>query len=243
MTDCRGRLEELSALIDGELGVEEEIGLRRHLDGCDECAAWRSQLDALSRRIATCAGRERAPHALVAQLAQLRQPSGWRRPALAAGAAGLLGGVVLLGHAGEDRESALFEDHHRLVSGATALAVESSDPKVVVAGLGPKLPFHIAVAEVEDAEIRGGHACSLPGGPAAYLQYERGGERVSVFVSPTPTAPRDTSAREACKQVEGEAVCTYIGPRETVAIVASRPEMARPFRQSARIVKSPQEFP
>ncbi len=239
MTSCPGHLEQISAFVDGELGLEGEIALRRHLDGCDQCAAWRAQLEALSRRVASCVGRERAPRALAEQIALLRQPPAWRSPALAVGAAGLLAGVILSGRADEDRASVLIEDHHRLVSGATALSVASSNPREVADELGLQLPFRVAVADVEGAEIRGGHACSLPGGPAAYLQYERGGERVSVFVSPARPAPHGAPDREVCDQVAGESVCTFTGPRETVAIVASRAEIARMFRGSAKILESP----
>jgi len=34
MSVCRGQLEAVSAFLDGELPPEEELELRRHLDGC-----------------------------------------------------------------------------------------------------------------------------------------------------------------------------------------------------------------
>jgi anti-sigma factor RsiW len=130
----------------------------------------------------------------------------------------------------------LVEDHRRFVSGETALAVPSSDPGAVARGLSARLPFQVAVAEVAGAQLRGGQDCSLAEGRAAYLQYEREGERVSVFVAPrlTPGA-----GAEPCRTVAGVTLCTFAGPRETVAVVGPRPETARAFRSAARIVGSP----
>jgi len=39
MSNCEGQLEALSALLDGELGPEEELELRRHVDARDTCWA------------------------------------------------------------------------------------------------------------------------------------------------------------------------------------------------------------
>lgn len=239
MSNCEGQLEALSALLDGELGPEEELELRRHVDACDTCRAWQTQLDALSSGVANSIGRERAPRPLVQRVHGL-QTSSWRGRDVAAAvaAAACLAVWLLLGPmpGSETSASRLVEDHHRFVSGETTLALLSSDPSVVARGLAARLPFQVAVAEVEGAHLLGGQDCSLPEGRAAYLQYEHEGERVSVFVArrlpPVPGA-------EPCRIVAGAALCTFTGPRETVTVVASNLETAQAFRRAAWIVESP----
>ena len=239
MASCPGRVEELSAFLDGELSSDEELELRRHLDACDVCAAWRVQLEALSKSVAGSLRRERAPRTLANRVGRLRLPA-WRRRdiAAAAAAAALVGAALLVGRndAGDAAAARLVDDHRRLVSAEAALAVPSSDPVAVARGLSARLPFRVAVAEVEGAQLRGGQDCSLAEGRAAYLQYEREGERVSVFVAPSLTpAP----GAEPCRTVTGVTLCTFAGPRETVAVVASRPETAHAFRSAAWVVGSP----
>lgn len=234
MASCDERLEVLSGLIDGELSAAEELELRRHLDGCPVCAAWWAQLQALSRGLSSVLGRPRAPSTLHARVGRIAPRRSGLRIGVAAGAVLLLAALLAL-VTRSDREAlvpALVEDHHRLVSGAIALAVPSSDPDEVAHGLAARLPFRVAVAEVAGAKLRGGHACSLPGLSAAYLQYERAGERVSVFVYPRGARKAD----DRCREVGGESLCTFARPADTVAVVASRPETARAFGSAARVL-------
>lgn len=84
-SSCPGRLEEISALVDGELAPDEELELRRHADECATCTAWRAQLEALSASVARSLGRERAPHALSERVSVFAYPRsgpssghGWR---------------------------------------------------------------------------------------------------------------------------------------------------------------------
>jgi len=240
VASCEGRLEALSALLDGELAPEEELELRRHLDSCEACQAWRAQLDGLFAAVARSIGRERAPRQLEFRVRRMETVS-WRgRAASVAGAAalGLVAVLAFLGRTppGGGSEALLIEDHQRFVSGVSKLAVPSSDPGAVSRGLAAKLPFRVVVAEVEGAHLRGGHDCSLPEGRAAYLQYELEGERVSVFVAPELASP---VGPEPCRSVAGETLCTYEGPRQTVAVVARRPETAQAFERAAWIVSAP----
>ncbi len=238
MSSCEGRLEALSALLDGELAPEEELDLRRHVDTCDACQAWRVQLEGLSSAVAHSIGRERAPRPLALRVRRLETVS-WRGRAAAAAAAAavVFAALLFFGRTpGGGSASLLIHDHHRFVSGASALAVSSSDPGAVSRGLAGRLPFRVAVASVEGAQLRGGHDCSLPEGRAAYLQYEREGERVSVFVAPHLTPG---PGAEPCRTIAGETLCTFPGPRQTVAVVARRPETALAFQNAAWIVGSP----
>ena len=238
MSSCPGRVEEISAFLDGELVSDEELELRRHLDACDVCAAWRACLESLSRGVASSLGRERAPRTLANRIERLRPPTSRRRVVAGlATAAALVGAALLLSptDGGDAAAVRLIEDHRRLISGETSLAVPSSDPSEVARGLSARLPFRVAVADVAGASLRGGQDCSLTEGRAAYLQYEHEGERISVFVAPHLTpGPRG----EPCRTVAGETLCTFAGPRETVAVVAS-PETAHAFQKAAWIVGSP----
>jgi anti-sigma factor RsiW len=242
MDRCEGRLEEISALSDGELGGEQELELRRHLDTCETCAAWRTQLEALSANVAASLGRERAPVSLahrVDRLAVGTAPGTRVLVPLAAAVAALtlswLGFALLRSAASTER--ALLRDHERLVAGRTALAVPSADPSEVAQRLGELLPFGIAVEAVKGARLRGGHACTLQGLRAAYLQYERGGEPVSVFLYPRGTQGRDVAASPdgSCRAFGETSVCAFEGTDEIVTVVASSPAAARDFRHAVQL--------
>ncbi len=239
-TECHGRPEELSALLDGELGADEELALRRHLDTCLGCQAWHRRLGELSTGISACLGRERAPQSLARRIESLspRRSRRFGRAAaatvLAAAAASLL---LLLPRSELPAERLLLADHHKLVSGGTALAVPSSNADEVARELAARLPFAVQVRAVEGAELRGGHACSIAGKRAAYLQYVRAGEAISVFVFPSRGDDAGTAA--ACRELDGESLCAFAGPHERVAVVASSPQRARAFRDAARVVATP----
>jgi len=239
MSSCEGRLEALSALLDGELAPAEELDLRRHLDTCDACQAWRARLEGLSKAVARSIGREHASRQLTLRVRRL-ETAYWRgRAAALAGTAALVlvGALALLGRTapGDGSAALLIEDHQRFVADASAMALPSSDPGTVSRGLAAKLPFRVALAGVEGARLRGGHDCSLPEGRAAYLQYELEGEPVSVFVARQLTPAPGPGP---CRMVAGETLCTFEGRGQTVAVVARRPETARAFQRAAWIVGS-----
>ncbi len=239
MTECRGRLEAVSAMLDGELLPEEELDLRRHVDTCEVCAAWRRQLEALSAGVAASLGRERAPRALTQEIEKLAP----RRGRLGAIAAGLAAAsatavvLVMLLPRGELASGLFVDDHRKLISGRTALAVPSSDLGEVARGLSERLPFRIEVEPIAGAELRGGHDCTLRGQRAAYLQYERRGEPVSVFV--LPGSVRTSARAESCERIGGESLCAFSGLHETLTVVASSHEAARAFRTAAHVVARP----
>jgi len=239
MTKCRGRLEAVSALVDGELAPDEELELRRHVDACEVCAAWRRQLEALSTGVAASLGRERAPRALTREIERLAPRRG-RLGIVAAGLAAAVaaGAVFVVSLQRAELASVLFvNDHRELVSGRTALAVPSSDPDEVARGLGKRLPFQIEVDRVAGADLRGGHDCTLRGRRAAYLQYERHGEPVSVFV--LPGSVRTGAGASHCERIGGQSFCAFAGLHETVAVVASSNETAQAFRTAAHVVARP----
>ena len=240
MGSCSGQFEEISAFLDGELTGDQELELRRHLDECESCAAWRVQLEAFSAGVARSLGQERAPHSLSERVQGLA-PRFWRRSLAVAVLTPVLGALAVFAlwsaRPADSFEAALLEDHHRLISGGTALDVASTNPIVVANALGERLPFRIEVAHVPEARLRGGHACHMQGRHAAYLQYERGGERVSVFVyrSSGPSAKHGWR----CRPLGGESLCEFEDSEQTVAVVASTPRMARAFQGAVRVVSTP----
>lgn len=239
MTECRGRVEASSALMDGELAPDEELELRRHLDVCATCAAWQRQLEALSTGVASSLRRTRAPRGLVREIARLaprRARTGAIGASLLAAAAAAVAALVILPRT-ELTSRLLLDDHRRLVSGTEQLAVPSSDPNEVARDLGGRLPFRIEVERVAGAELRGGHPCTLRGRKAAYLQYERRGEPISVFV--IPGTVRAGAGPGRCERIDGESLCAFAGPHETLAVVASSTELAQSFRTAAHVVQAP----
>ncbi len=284
MPSCPGRIEDISAFLDGELDRDEELELRRHLDDCELCAAWHHRLELFSEGLARSLGRERAPASLARRVGVLRRPNRSQQIAIGlAGVAALVAVTLLLGRtidggraelsheslvdagsgSGSNPNAAaalqLIEDHHRWTSGETALAVSSSDASEIARGLSARLPFQIGVAGIVGASLRGGQDCSLAEGRAAYLQYERAGELVSVFVAPrlmtgTDGGPdgdgngneqgdeqgKGRNAGEAsCRWIGDDTLCTFRRSGQTIAVVAARPETARSFERAAWIVDPP----
>lgn len=235
-SSCPGRVEALSALLDGELDREEELELRRHLERCEVCAAWRADLEGLSRALARELRRERAPRRLGERVAQLspRRLGPLRLPARPHVAALALAGALALGlatawtlYSRPSFEAALVADHHRLVSGRVALDAPGSDPEVVERALAARLPFGVELASVAGARLVGGHACHVGGRDAAYLQFERAGERLSVFAFPRAEMRRVGGPR--CRLVGGASVCEWDAPGHTVAVVSRDPRAAASF--------------
>jgi anti-sigma factor RsiW len=235
---CSRRWEEISALLDGELEPQAELDLRRHLDSCEVCAGWRAYLRALSQAAAG-AHLARAPSSLVRRVREMA-PRGrsWSTFGGTAAALGLVAavGLWLTQAAGDRLEEAILSDHHRLVAGGMPLHVRTSEPAVLRAALSSRLPFEVDVGVTHDAALVGGRACSLAGVPAAYLQFERGGEVVSVFAYRTRGSPRPAATR--CEDSAGERVCVREAPEETVVVVASRAETASEFAPVVRLAAS-----
>jgi anti-sigma factor RsiW len=281
MASCPGRIEDISAFLDGELDRDEELELRRHLDDCELCTAWHDRLELFSEGLARSLGRERAPASLARRVGGLRRPTWPQRVGIGlAGMAAVFAAALLLDRTTDGTDGAngqgewevdgflhqgavdprserhaaaalqLIEDHHRWTSGETTLVVSSSDASEIARGLSARLPFRVGVAGITGARLRGGQDCSLTEGRAAYLQYERAGELVSVFVAPHLVAGTDdghgegdegsgSTGEASCRRIADNVLCTFRGPRETVAVVATRPETARSFQRAAWIVDPP----
>ncbi|MFQ5504538.1 MAG: anti-sigma factor family protein [Planctomycetota bacterium] len=218
--DCPGRVEELSALVDDELVAEGELEIRRHLDTCPTCEALHGDLEALSAALETTAGRTRAPHELARRV--MRQRPTRFRPATQVSAAVIMLAAVLIWGSRADRSSdaRMVSDHRSLVDAVESLDVRSSEAEVVANELGQHLPFRIELASAADAQLRGGQPCQIGGIDAAYLQYERQGEVISVFAYP---GGRSGDVKEPrCRDFGEERLCSWERDEQTVTVVGSR---------------------
>lgn len=218
-TECPGCVEALSALMDGELDAAGELDLRRHLDACSVCEALRGDLEELSVALTTTVGRTPAPRALARRLTA-------RRPGRSLSTIGVSAAIVMLAAAivwglrGDGSADAdMVSDHRRLIAATQSLDLPSSDAKLVARGLGERLPFRIEFASASDAHLRGGHACRIRGVDAAYLQYERHGELISVFAHLGGTPERTSGPR--CRDLGGERLCSWVSDGQTVTVVGS----------------------
>jgi len=255
MASCPGRIEDVSALLDGELEPEDELEIRRHLDECDVCRAWRAHFESIANEARRWLPPARAPRLLGQRLesermlpSRRRRAHGRRRLRIVIGAVAIAGAGALLFVVrppdGDSWSARLVADHARLVVAGARLAVTSSDPQEVSSALSERLPFRVAVSEIEDAQLLGGQDCSLPGGRAAYLQYQIDGERVSVFVRPgTDGRAIGESVRPGCVEISAdETLCTFPGPRgapqQTIAVVARAASTAETFRQAGAVVSA-----
>lgn len=219
-TDCPGRLEELSVLLDGELDAEEELELRRHLDGCSTCEALHKDLEALSAALATTIGVTPAPRELTYRV-MARTPRRSRTAIQVSSAIAIVATVLIWGWQGDESfDELMVSDHQRLIASPRSLDVQSPDAKLVAKGLTERLPFQIELASAPDARLQGGHACQIRGMDAAYLQYEQHGELISVFAYPEGR-PGD-SAEPRCRNLGDERLCSWEREGQTVTVVGSR---------------------
>lgn len=218
--DCPGRVEELSALVDDELDADTELELRRHLDACSKCEALHGDLEALSAALVTTVGRTRAPRELTRRVLA-RRPTRFRPAIQVSAAIILLASALFWGSRGGGFSDArMVSDHRSLVATRQSLDIRSSDAKVVARELGERLPFQIELASATDAHLRGGQPCQIGGIDAAYLQYERQGELISVFAYPRGRSGEVKGPR--CRDFGEVRLCSWERDEQTVTVVGSR---------------------
>ena len=219
-TDCPGRLEQLSALLDGELDADEELELRRHLDGCSTCEALQKDLEALSAALAATIGVTPAPREL-AHRVMARTPRRSRTAIQVSSAIAIVAIVLIWGWQGDKSfDELMVSDHQRLVASPQSLDVQSPDAKLVAKRLAERLPFQIELASASNARLQGGHACQIRGMDAAYLQYEQHGELISVFAFPEGRPGDSTEPR--CRNLGNERLCSWEREGQTITVVGSR---------------------
>ncbi|MGH7781224.1 MAG: anti-sigma factor family protein [Candidatus Binataceae bacterium] len=128
----------LSAYVDGQLETNEELEVRRHLDGCAHCFDLLESLSALNEAVASTAELHPVPHSLRERVNQMRASKRasklvWSAVAIAAAL------LVTFSLAYWNRRSrvsavdqltqALLEDHLRYLNIPDAIQVASDDPR------------------------------------------------------------------------------------------------------------------
>ena len=221
--DCHDVRDQLLEFHQGRLSPDLVTGLRRHLDGCPDCA----HADAVERELTQVLERRTpqypAPIALKRRLAAtwsasaLPVPRGRRRPGLrvllptALVAAALLflipsvrrlvapsgqGSAVMVGEA--------VNDHVRLLQSQRPLEVESSGIHQVIPWFSGHLDFAPAIRFPgdEDFPLRGGAVGYFVDRKAAALVFGRRLHRISLFVFKADGLPWPTGRLEAAGRAE-----------------------------------------
>ena len=204
---CQELAVHIDAFLDDELFVMENLRVQAHLVFCQECRKIVESEAKLRNLIEADAVAERAPAQLRERILRSigERPSPGRSRALRPQAsrikvfaAGALAGAAALGvafaavtyltsHSSREVWPAAAElvGKHALYSrGGEALQVASQDVSALASWLGGKVDFAIKLPPLArpGERLLGGRLSSIADGPAAYLLYERGGRRISLFV-------------------------------------------------------------
>jgi anti-sigma factor RsiW len=191
-------LEDLSAFVDGELGPEEELALRRHLDTCISCQQMVNMLAALKETVARTAEVYPLPRSLRGALPVRPQESHWWTffsfaQTFRVGSVFALMLIAFAAGSGITRQrgtttnqhspliQALVAYHIDSLSRPSDLGVSSADPGIIEAWFQEQVPFPVRVSSLSNARLLGGNVSSLLGQPVALVVYERDGKRISLF--------------------------------------------------------------
>lgn len=186
--------------LDGEFGAEERLELEQHLEECPSCAELaRSERAYVGRlRDTLHTNRTPAPAALAARIdraldevdrprvAPLSRMTAWSMPAAAL--AVVLVSVWLVRHPDEPAEhlgaQALIGDAVARHERELPIEVQGPDPEQVRTWFQGKLdvPVRPPMLRQPQAHLVGGRLSHLGERQAAYLVYDLGGSKVSVFI-------------------------------------------------------------
>lgn len=220
---CQELVRTLDPYLDDELSVMETLRVQGHLICCEPCRKAAESEALLHSMILADAVEDEAPLRLRERILERvsaepavfpgapSRPRRWVFPRAflaAAAAVGLLAGVLLIpGGKGLEGLSPLTAEvvaKHLLYGGAgTALEMTTSQAPLMAAWLERRLGFPVKVPLLARPGERlvGGRVSSVADLPAAYLLYERGGHRTSLFIARSlDLAPSGVTRRV----VEGE---------------------------------------
>ena len=202
------------ALVDHELDAAEAAALARHLEGCAECQALKSELESLSGALRATLPRHVPDAALKARLAaaldaeeraaprpapRAARPAYWWGAASGALAASLVAAllVVTLGRGPDEAvERDVVAAHLRALVSGRAIDVESSDRHTVK----PWFQGHVDVAPpvadfaADGFTLVGGRVDYVDGQRAAVVVYRHNAHVIDVFAWREPHAARERAA-------------------------------------------------
>jgi anti-sigma factor RsiW len=233
MTRCDFSFETFSAYVDGQLRPEQELEVRRHLDGCSRCRDAVENLLQMNEAIASASEVHPVPHAVRERVNQLasskpERPSGfqWRTLAVAAVllvaiAVGLWVGASKTS-AVDQLSRALIEDHVRYLKIPDAIQVASNDPQRIAESFHDRVGFPIELPRLSDASLLGGRFCWLHGHKALLSFYDRNGQRFSLFVLSEKALPVAALPKAQCTSSGEYEVCLLRAAPELLAMVGDR---------------------
>jgi anti-sigma factor RsiW len=214
--NCNEATPLVTAFADGEVDGLRGHSVRRHLEGCAECAAKYQTVLALRGRLRTEIPYFPAPATLRARVgamveetsaSQRRVPQVFDRWRWLAGGAlagsvatmfvWMLGTTVLQWRGNEDLGLEAVAAHSRAALSQHLIEVASADQHTVKPWLSSRLDYSPPVPDLADAgfPLRGGRLDYLDGHPVAVLVYGYRQHTIDVFVRPelfhgTPPALR-----------------------------------------------------
>ncbi len=243
---CDKPLEELSAYLDGELGLEETRALQHHLSSCTSCQEKVKVLSLLEEAVTRSAEGSPVPRTLYRYVSSLARPSLWSSLRHAWTMKTALAFVLILavtsvagwwwqrGREGKHEEltQVLVATHVHYLQVPDALEISSANPAIITSWFGSRVPFPVRIPQLHDVHLLGGRLCPLLGRQAALVFYECEGKRLSLF-----TLAGDASLPEEkiqmtnwdnsrCLRSFGKyALCFYRLESVVLVIVTEGPEM------------------
>ena len=191
----------LQAYVDGEFLAEDRPDIEQHLGGCPSCSRTARQQAAFKAGLKAAAPRPRLPDSARARLtaalveeARVHEQPRWRATAyriLPAAAAALMVGALL------------GSTHRFSPVAAEAISNHRRDLPLEVAGSAaqvsdwfrPKVDFAVSPPQMPSGRLVGARLAQIRDRPAAYLLYDVGGHRVSMFVFDPADLPLDARRR------------------------------------------------
>lgn len=235
MTRCGTDFEILSAFADGELDAGEELELRRHLEGCEQCRAAIDLLLKAKQAVASTAEVRPVPHSLrerVGGLAAKRprqRRAGWLRgPALAAAAMLLIGFAIYLAMPGRRTNSrerliqAMVEDHVRYLAVPDAIEIASHDPRRIAQAFAGQFGFHLELPDLPGTSLLGARLCWLRGHKAVLTFYQTPSGKFSLFVFDHRVLVDKPPPYLECRTNGAYQVCLVSRAPEVLAMVADQ---------------------
>ncbi|MBI2844659.1 MAG: zf-HC2 domain-containing protein [Armatimonadetes bacterium] len=197
--DCRETRETLLPYLLGELTPEEMMEIGQHLHSCKDCSLEKNSLAAHITKIAAafnvvpdCLDKSFARR-IVAQSREQQQRKRvvrWRWATAAAAAVVCLAVVasLLLHQSGPSptatvQIAGLLADYRQYVDKPNPAQMASANAEVVSAWLSKELGFRVHAVDLSNRGITllGGRRCELNGAPLAFLFYEKGETRITVY--------------------------------------------------------------
>jgi len=210
--DCDACRPLLPAYGDNELSVESALEVERHVRACPQCRAGLERQRRFSQTLGGLYPRAPLPPSLEDRIRRaLRTPPGSRiwlnGLALAASLLLVLGSVWLFSRphtAGAPVSVMAAADIHRSArQHVLPLAIHSADAATVNEWLAHALAFPInaAVQQTTAMTLEGASVVELAGEHVGYVQYQRHGDPVSLFLLP-PRAWPETGRRMRVREVD-----------------------------------------